>query len=110
MSDHDPLALIKQTYDLLDDNFDAIYVKCVTPDQKTMLIALRDAARDAFWRAVAEHLSDNHAVIALTINELQDTNTKIQADVETLSNISDFLDTVTQGVKLAGALVTLAAA
>jgi|ERR1017187_32318 prefoldin subunit 5 len=103
------LAEIKKTYQLIDDNFDTVYAKC-DPDQKTKLVALRDAARDAFWRAAAENLSDNHNVVAQTIDELQTTNNQIQSDVQSLKNVSSFLDNVTQGVKLAAALVTLAAA
>jgi hypothetical protein len=103
------LVEIKRTYQLLDDNFDAVYAKC-DPGQKTQLIALRDAARDAFWRAVAENLSDNHDVVAQTVNDLQTTNNQIQNDVQSLKSVASFLDTVTEGVKLAAALVTLAAA
>jgi hypothetical protein len=103
------LAEIKKTYHLIDDNFDAIYGKC-NDDQKKTLIALRDAARDAFWRAAAENLTDNHDVVAQTIDELKTTNNQIQKDVKSLKDVSSFLDTVTEGVKLAAALATLAAA
>jgi hypothetical protein len=103
------LAEIKKTYQLIDDNFDAIYAKC-DPGQKTTLIALRDSARDAFWRAAAANLSDDHDVIAQTYDELQATNNQLQNDVQALQDVSGFLDTLAQGVKLAGALVTLAAA
>jgi hypothetical protein len=95
---------------LIDDNFDTVYAKCDTDDQKTQLVSLRDAARDAFWRAAAENLSDNHDVVTQTFKELQTTNNQIQSDVKTLQDVSSFLDTVTQGVKLAAALATLAAA
>jgi|ERR1039458_2229640 hypothetical protein len=103
------LAEIKKIYHLIDDNFDPVYAKC-KPDQKTHLVALRDAARDVFWRAAAENLTDNHEVVAQTIDELKTTNNKIQKDVKFLKDVSVFLDTVTQGVKLAAALATLAAA
>lgn len=103
------LAEIQKTYQLIDDNFDAIYSKC-DASQKTHLIALRDAARDTFWRAAADNLSVDHAVVAHTIEDLSSTNDKISQDLASLSNIASFLDTLTQGVKLAAALATLAAA
>ncbi len=103
------LEEVKKTYRLIDDNFDTVYAQC-NADQKKQLIASRDAARDAFWRAVAENLTDDHGLVAQTYADLQAANKKIQDDLEGLQNVSAFLDTVAQGVKLAGALVTLAAA
>ena len=105
----DNLANIETTYKLIDDNFDSIYAKC-NADQKTALIALRDSARDAYWQAVAKDLSDNHAIVEQTAAELETTNSQIKKDLDGLKDMSSFLDTVTEGVKLAGALVTLAAA
>jgi hypothetical protein len=104
------LSEIKRTYDLIDSNFDAAYQKCETDDQRKQLVALRDSARDAFWKSIAENLSDNHALIDKSLNDLKTTNDNIQAAVKSLQNISAFLNMVTQGVTLAAAVVTLAAA
>ena len=103
------LAEIQKTYHLIDDNFDTIYAKC-DPGQKTQLMALRDSARDTFWRAAADNLSVDHAIVANTIDELSTTNDQLSQDVQSLADIAGFLDTLTQGVKLAAALATLAAA
>ena len=103
------LAEIKRTYRLLDDNFDTIYSAC-DDDQKKALITARDAARDAFWKAVAEDLTDNHDLVAHTLEELQDTNDQIDKDLKKLEDVSEILETVTQAVKLAAALAVLAAA
>jgi hypothetical protein len=107
--DNPNLAEIKKTYHLIDDNFDTIYAKC-DASQKAKLIALRDAARDTFWRAIADNLSVDHDIVAHTVNELTSTNTQIEQDLTSLANVTSFLDTLTQGVKLAAALATLAAA
>ena len=104
------LAEVKKTYQLIDDNFYALYAKCTSDDQKTNLIALRDAARDAFWKAVAANLTDNHGVVTQTYSDLQAANDQIQKDIDGLKDVSDCLETLTEAVKLAGALVTLAAA
>jgi hypothetical protein len=103
------LTEIKRTYDLIDNNFDAAYQKCNT-DQQKQLVNLRDSARDAFWKSIAENLSDNHALIDKSLNDLKTTNDNIQAAVKSLQDISAFLNMVTQGVTLAAAVVTLAAA
>jgi len=103
------LDQIKRIYDLIDDNFDALFAKG-DPKQKARLTALRDSARDAFWKAVAENLSDDHDLVTETLQELQAANDKVEQSVKTLQNIAAVLDLVTQGVKLAAALVTLAAA
>ena len=46
MSNASNLAAIKQTYYLIDDNFDQIYSQCNTPDLKQQATELRDGARD----------------------------------------------------------------
>jgi hypothetical protein len=104
------LSEIKRTYDLININFDAAYQKCDTDAQRKQLVALRDSARDAFWKSIAANLSDNHVLIEKSLNDLKTTNDKIQDAVKSLKDISAFLNMVTQGVTLAAAVVTLAAA
>ena len=103
------LTEIKRTYQLIDDNFDAIYA-AGNAAQKATLIASRDAARDAFWKAVAENLTDDHELVTQTFDELKATNDQIKKDLQGLQDIAGFLNTLAQGVKLAAALASLAAA
>lgn len=103
------LDQIEKTFDLIDDNFDALYAQC-SAAQKPQLMSLRDAARDAFWKAASENLADDHDLVQQTAQELQTVNGQIQQDVSSLQDISAFLNTLTQAVKLAATLATIAAA
>lgn len=103
------LEQIENTFDLINDNFDVVYSKC-NDTQKTQLVSLRDAARDAYWHAAAENLSDDHDLVKQTSQELDTANTQIQSGLQNLKDVVSFLNLVAQGVKLAGALAALAAA
>jgi hypothetical protein len=107
MGADDNLVEIRRIYQAIDDHFDALYAQC-NATQKTQLTALRDSARDAFWRAISANLADDHGLVVQTFNELQVTNNQLDTDLKSLQDISGCLQTLTEGVKLAAALVTLA--
>jgi hypothetical protein len=110
MSSATNLAAIKQTYFLIDDNFDQIYSQCSTPDQKQQATELRDGARDAYWKAVASTLADDSNLVNTIRAELQDTNSQVKSLLTNLQDIVSFLKLLTEALKLACSLTVLAAA
>ena len=103
------LAAVQSAYEVLDENFDTLYQSCKTPEQKQSLRSLHDAARDTYWRAVAVVLKDNSPVVCEIYAELQQANQDLKALIANLQNISALIQLVTQAVRLAASLVTLAA-
>jgi hypothetical protein len=108
-ADDKNLKEVERTYKLIKGSFDTAYQNCETDEQKERLIVLRDAARDAYFKGIAENLSDSHDLVKETIKELGAKNDEIQKALKSLKDISAFLNIVTAGVKLAAAVVTLAA-
>lgn len=109
MSAASNLAAIKKTYRLVDESFDAVYARCKTDAQRRRLTECRDAARDAYWAAIAANLADNHGLVAELTGELREANAAIAAKLEDLRDVTEFLARLTRAVKLAAALATLAA-
>lgn len=106
----DIVAAIKNTYDQLDDNFDALYSKCTTDDQKQQLKSLLASARDAFFAATAKSLTDNNPTVDALTKQLQDTNADLGKQLTGIKDIVGTLALCTEALKLAAALATLAAA
>ncbi len=106
----DIVAAIKDTYDEIDDNFDALYAKCTTDDQKQQLKSLLACTRDAFFAAAAKSLSDNNPTVDTLTKQLQDTNADLGDQLTDIKDIVATLALCTEALKLAAALATLAAA
>lgn len=106
----DIVTAIKETYDQIDDNFDALYAKCTTNDQKQQLKSLLASARDAFFAATAKSLTDNNPTVDALTKELQDTNSDLDKQLSDIKDIVAALNLCTEALKLAASLATLAAA
>lgn len=106
----DILTAIKNTYDQLDDNFDTLYAKCTTDDQRKQLKSLLASARDAFFAATAKSLTDNNPTVDALTKQLEDTNTDLGKQLAAIKDIAATLALCTEALKLAAALATLAAA
>jgi hypothetical protein len=102
------LAAIQAAYQVLDDHFEETYDKCTTADQKQTLRSLHGAARDTYWRAVAVVLKDDNPVVCEIYAELQKANQDLRDLIANMQNISAFINLMTQAVRLASSLVTLA--
>ena len=107
---NDILAGIKQTYDQLDDSFDAIYAKCQTDAQKKQLRSLFASARDTYFAAAAKTLTDKNSTVDALTKQLHDVNQQVQEQLDGLKDIVAVLNLCTEAVKLAASLATLAAA
>ncbi len=104
------LAEVEATYFLLEENFDAIYEHCTETAERQLLRNLHAAARDAYWRGVASSLEDGNQVVRDIYADLVAANQQIRGLITSLQNVGGLLSLVKQAVRLAGSLVTLAAA
>jgi len=104
------LDAVHDTYRLLDDHFDDVYAACQTDAQRAQLRALHASARDAYWKAVADGLRDDNQVVQDIQRDLAAATGRIQQQLKTLQDVVAVLQVMTEAVRLAGALVGLAAA
>lgn len=104
------LAEVETTYFLLEEHFDTIYEHCTEAVDRQLLRNLHAAARDAYWRGVASSLEDGNQVVRDIYGDLVTTNQQIKNLIAGLQNVGAVLSLVKQAVRLAGSLVTLAAA
>lgn len=104
------LAEVEATYFLLEENFDTIYERCTETSERQLLRNLHAAARDAYWRGVASSLEDGNQVVRDIYADLSAANQQIRDLISSLQNVAALLSLVKQAVRLAGSLVTLAAA
>ncbi|HEY0777345.1 MAG TPA: hypothetical protein VGD56_05195 [Gemmatirosa sp.] len=104
------LAAVHDTHRLIEDHFDVLYAACTTDAARAKLRALQSSARDAYWKAVADGLDDDNLVVQEIRRDLVAATAQIQAHIDTLADITAVLGMLTEAVRLAGALVGLAAA
>src|SRR5690242_10674419 len=102
------LAAVQSAYEVLDENFDTLYDRCASQEQKQSLRSLHVAARDTYWRAVAVVLKDNSPVVCEIYTELTQANQDLKDLIANLQNIAAFIQLLTQAVRLSASLVTLA--
>ena len=81
-----------------------------TKAQLAELNTIVSATGDAYWRAVSSALLDNNSVVTDIKDDLDATNTNVKALLTNLTNVVDLIKAVTEAVRLAAALVMLAAA
>jgi hypothetical protein len=103
------LASVKDAFFTIDRNFDTLF-SAADSDGKKMLMASRDAARDAFFKAVSSTLSDNNVLVQSLKVDLDDAVAQVQKELKSLKNIAETIGTVAQVAKLAASITALAAA
>lgn len=104
------LATVEATYRLAERSFDALHAAANGPEEKERVRELYGAARDAYWKAVLACLEDQSGVVAAIHDELRAKNRDLKRSLETLRDLASALALLRDAVRLAAALVTLAAA
>jgi hypothetical protein len=103
------LSEIEKTYATVDRGFGKALAACATAKQKQLLIASRDAARDAFWKAVASELADNSVFVKSIHRDLKAANAALKKSLASLEDVSAVLNAIAEAVRLAASLTALAA-
>jgi len=104
------LAEVETTYAILEENFDTLYERCESAAERQLLRNLHAAARDAYWRGVSAVLQDGNQVVREIYTDLNSANQQIKDMLANLQDVSALLGLMRQAVRLAGSLITLAAA
>ncbi len=104
------LATVEATYRLAERGFDTLHSAAKGPEEKERVRELYGAARDAYWKAVLACLEDQSGVVAAIHVELKAKNRELKRALETLRDLASTLALLRDAVRLAAALVTLAAA
>jgi hypothetical protein len=100
---------ITAVHDQFEDNWDDLYAKCTTDDQRKHLADLRSAASDAFWKVQAAELLADNNIISSMVDGLNDAAKKVKDALDSLVKIDDFIKSADEAVKLATSLAKLAA-
>lgn len=110
-STHDRLlASVETTYRLAEAGFDRMHSAARTLEMKEHVRELYGAARDAYWKAVLASLEDESGVVAAIHDDLKRTNRDLRRALDGMKDLVKALELLRDAVKLAAALVTLAAA
>jgi hypothetical protein len=109
MTEKEILAQLKRTMDQLEENFDDLYVKAKTADNKESLRQRLTAARDAYWMAVDRGLRDRNDFVNELADELADQNAALAKEIRNFKGFVQFLGVATEAVKLAASIAALAA-
>ncbi|PMY56167.1 MULTISPECIES: hypothetical protein [Pseudomonas] len=96
-------------YVKLDEEYDRLYSNS-SPEDRKHLKAMHGAARDAYWRAESDDLRDDNLYVMRLISALDKTNNDIEQAIQQQLNTTKMIALFAEAVKLAAAVVTLAAA
>jgi hypothetical protein len=91
---------VEYTHLLLEENFNTLYQRCLTPDQKKHLCDLYSAARYASWKVARQRPADSSVS-----GDLKMTNMQLATILQNSGDIGEFLILAAEAVRLAAALV-----
>lgn len=103
----DNFDAVEAAWFTIDENFYDLY-NAAPPERRIELTALRDSARDTYWKAVEDGLAAGDAMVARTRQELKEAHEELKQLLAEMESFSAVVDALTNVVKLAAALVTLA--
>jgi predicted nucleic acid-binding Zn-ribbon protein len=101
---------VERAWFTIDQNFHDLYAAAGNDAEREQLTQMRDSARDTYWKAVADGLAANDAMVVDTRKQLEAAQAQLDASIADMQNFSETIDRIAQVVRLAAALVTLAGA
>lgn len=99
--------LIKETWFTVRDGFGDTYAAATTEEQRKVLVADRDGARDAFYLAMGKLIDETDGYVQKTKTELIKANSKMKSSLESLKSIVKTLGAISEAVKLSAALASM---
>ena len=99
---------IKDLHFLIEKNFWDIADTLESKKQKRQFKEFRDAIRDAYWKSIAMQLEDNNSMVKDLLKDLEKLNKDVKSRISNLKNIADFLNKLSDGMKLVGSLLSFA--
>jgi hypothetical protein len=95
---------IEDTFLLLEENFDTVYQRCSTSEQKKHLSDTYSAARYACWKVVKQARPDEQSVDSSAFQDLKMANVQLAAMLQNLGDMGAFLSLAGEAVRLAALL------
>ena len=96
---------IEDTFLLLEDNFNTLYLHCSTTEQKKHLSDTYSAARYACWKVGRPVCPDERDVDTRVSRDLRMANVQLGAMLPRLGDIDAFLSLAAEAARLATSLV-----
>jgi len=95
---------IEDTFLLLEENFDTLYQRCSTSEQKRHLCDTYSAARYACWKVARPARPYERSVDSRAFQDLKMANMQLGAMLQNLDDIGAFLSLAAGAVRLATSL------
>jgi len=96
---------IEATFLLLEDNFDTLYQRCSTSEQKRHLIGTYSATRYACWKMGKQERVDEGKPDSEAARDLKIINARLVAMLPGVDDVDAFLGLAAQATRLAALLV-----
>jgi hypothetical protein len=100
--------LLTATLNDVDDNMEALLSRCAGAERQ-LLMSRHSALRDIFWKAKASQLKDFNATVEELCGQLAVETKALKQALADLKAVAAVIQTLTEVIKLAGAVVTAAA-
>ena len=110
MADSPSFKELKETYFLLDRNFNKLFAACTNEEQRDRLRMSYVTARDTFWEARLRVFQQNDPLVKKLTQDVKDAKDKISGMLNNLKEIVKVLDAITAVVHLGSSLITLGSA
>jgi hypothetical protein len=95
---------VEHTYLLLDENFDTLYRRCSTSEQKKQLSDTRSVTRYTRWKVGQQLRPDESRARRIASRDLKMANVQLTAMLTNPGDIDAFLSLATEAVRLAASL------
>jgi len=103
----DIASVLQEPFLKIDTQYEQLWDACTDSSQRQELKALRDAARDVFWKAAVIAVEPGNVLVEKLHIELKESNSKIQGMLAAIKDIVGTIQFLTEVVKLAASLATL---
>jgi hypothetical protein len=95
---------VEHTYLLLDENFNTLYQRCSTSEQKKQLLDTHSVTRYTRWKVGQPRRPGESKVSAIPSQDLKVANVQLTAMLKNLGDIGAFLNLAAETVRLAASL------
>ena len=95
---------VEHTYLLLDENFDTLYQRCSTSEQKKQLSDTHSATRYTLWKVGQQGRPTESSVGTIASQDLKMANMLLTAMLKNLGDIGAVLSVAAEAVRLAALL------
>lgn len=103
------MLAVERTFRLIDEHFSHTLSNVPRNQDRQRIISVRDAARDAYWKAVEGQLGNDSTHVQRVRADLKSANLALEQSLGDPDNTVRLLQAMNQAVKLSTCLTSLAA-